>query len=100
MFNNGFKCAVSKKDFSFSVNNMLLKIIGNILPYTKIFKAFRHFISLFFTKLEESINRCLGRKNNGGVIGNINFLCPKLSESQGFQLEKWFKVNCNSILAN
>ena len=87
------------EDFSLSVNNILLKIKGNVFGDTEVFHGVRHHIAQFTANTKIMVYGCLAGEDNGRKIADIDLLLSEVLRTYPLNLNKRFEIDFQVIFS-
>jgi hypothetical protein len=95
-FNKVGETFLTVKNFTLSVLNIFLKIIGSGFGNAEIFHAVGNFHPHLFTDPEKMINSIPGCENYSGKIKYIDSVLPEFLGRDAFYYYKFTKFNINA----
>ena len=99
---DGIGSAVSKEDFSLSVDNMFLQVKRNGLRYAEVFHCLRDGYPKLLAQFEEGVNCCSCSKDNCRVVRILIFCALNSLAVRGSTLKKGLKsifILCLAIIS-
>ena len=90
--------SVAKENLAFAVDDIFLKIQGNLLILAEILHILRHCDAGLFADMEERIYQAAGGENYCGVVQNIYVLSPETACGNGVYCKKRAEIEREAIL--
>ena len=92
-FHQILKALFPEEDFSLSVHDIFLQVVGSCLADAKIFHGVRHFKPEFFSQTKEVINGISAGNNQSSVFCEINALLAKLLALDSLHVNKRAEID-------
>ena len=86
------------ENLALAVDDVFLEIIGYAFRRAEEFLRVGDIYSRFFGETEEIVDCCLGSEDDGGVVGDINFLSTEILSRQAFHFDERTEYNIHAIL--